>query len=1057
MTPASIDTDPRHIDHIEWPTVPGRLPLTEGAVREIALIPDVAVRNLWITQSYADLAHRLLDVLKTDQTWCTFAIWASNTAGLSIRGEELPKLVDDLLLGADGECAAIVGAMNRHTAALRHMGIINEFQRSHLEHLVAHAVQQVSSFIANGNTLVYRELAPLFVRFLDLFEASGPPLLGDVDNALDRIGIPSAERSANVRCAFREYAYAAGSTDPIQRSQHVLAANVAAVLHEQQRLQPDIEAALDSGLIDFGDDLAGVVRGHISEALVDPVIRQIRTHLASHVETLWQHVATKLLMTMQMPGETLHLGVDVPPAPGSHSLFPAALQDLGLPTVCALMSAWDPTDGTGQGSAAHDWANLHQRMAYIVNLFRSRQQLLGLTVPPFDRTEMAWLEQDQLPKPFAAGEPVVLQADSVSRPAPPTDLMDSVPHLVVRGGVIESVGPAVCGELGCDVTALSGLLHQIGTPLDDHSFEHLSDSTPSLRVRLVHELADRPVRLRLLASDGDRQWIEVRSLADEFRMESLLRRTGIGHMLISPAIELQWSMSANGMLPGDNPLNWVELMDPDDMQALGKAIHEVGRDPNLQLDVRHRLNADRTYTMIDRVESVMHDPDLRSVLVRSCLEGAPSVVGGRSGPQFAGFTISDHMTIGVVVASSAGKVLHRNASAAKLVRARAGQSVLPVLPGDDGPWMLRRLGEEDAASFAAVFAAAAAGESGVITVPSPVETGRWLRITVAPAAASTVVMTVEDMTELAETERALRASNSLLAALDAHSEELVIVFDGNGQTRYISSSVRRQLGDEAEISRPDDFVQHVHSADRPSVVDLQRRVLADPSQPARVDVRITVDDPSGRWHHATMTNLLNDVNVRGLVLTLRDVHERHLLEHELRFRATHDELTTLPDRAGLRTRLDEVMADAARNTQRTAVMFCDIDNFKTINDQYGHHFGDFVLTELASRLRAAMRVTDFVGRFGGDEFVVVFPEVVDHDHALALAAGVFRECTGPAVLGQQWVDISVSMGLAVSGSPDATVEELLQQADQAMYRSKNGGRGRLSLFADSVEETLVVQ
>ncbi len=1058
MTFASIAGDPRSND---WPTVPGRLPLTESAVQAIAGLSDPGVRNLWITQSYADLAHRLLAVLKTDQTWCSFAIWASNTAGVSIRGEELPKFVEELLLGSDDACDHIVNETNRCAAALRHMGLVELFDRPHLAGLVARAVQQVSGFIANGNNLVYRELAPLFIRFIDMLQSFGAPSTDKVDASLDAIGIPSAKLSPNVRMAFREYSLAAGTTDARMRAQHVLAGNVAAVLHEQQRLQSDIESALDAGLIDFGDDIAGVVRSHVADALLDPVLRHLRNHLSDSLERLWQQIATKLLMTMKVPGQTLHLGKDLPLFPSAETLFPGVLQELTQPTVRALMIAWDPTHGTGVGSAAHDWANLHQRMGYIVNLFRSRQQELTLTTPPFSRADLAWMEQDEMPRRLAVGEPSGLTASTTD--LTPADspggrsseaFFAAVPHLVVRNSVVTSVSSSLSVELGCAVDALIGTpLRQLGSPLDDHSLGEFDAGTPELRVRLGSGFADRPVKLRRLAEDGETQWIEVRSLLNEFRMEALLRRSGIGHMLISPAIELQWSLSADGMLPGDDPLSWIELMDPDDMQVLGKAIHDVGRDPNLLREVRHRLNADRTYTMIDRVESAMHDPDLRAVLVRSRLEGAAPIVGDADGPSYSGFTFSDYLTIGVVVASHTGTVLHRNAAAAKLVKARTGQSVLPV---EGGSWMLRRIDSDFAERFVKLFNSSCEGESGFVTVPSPIEEGRWLRFSVAPAAASTVVITVEDMTDLARAEQALRSSNSLLAALDAHSEELVIVFDADGATRYSSSSVRRHLGTDAEVSGPDDFVSYVHVADREAVSELRRRALADPTSPSRADLRITVEDASGRWHHATMTNLLADPDVQGLVLTLRDVHERHLLEHELRFRATHDELTTLPDRAGLRTRLDEVVALASVTGQRTGVVFCDIDNFKTINDEYGHHVGDFVLTELASRLRSALRVTDFVGRFGGDEFVVVFPDVADDEHALALAAGVFRECTGPASLGPHRVDISVSMGLAVGAGDGMVVEELLQRADQAMYRSKHAGRGRLTLFAEDVEDSVVV-
>ncbi len=181
-------------------------------------------------------------------------------------------------------------------------------------------------------------------------------------------------------------------------------------------------------------------------------------------------------------------------------------------------------------------------------------------------------------------------------------------------------------------------------------------------------------------------------------------------------------------------------------------------------------------------------------------------------------------------------------------------------------------------------------------------------------------------------------------------------------------------------------------------------------------------------------------------MTLRDVHERHLAERELRFKATHDALTTLPDRAALRARLDLVLQEADLFGYRTALVFCDIDNFKAINDRSGHHVGDLVLTEVAARLRASLRTTDFVGRFGGDEFVVIVPNVDDEEHAMALAERVFGSVAGLATLDGVDVDISVSMGVALTDTTCATVDDLLQRADHAMYQAKRQGRGRLSLY-----------
>ncbi len=629
------------------------------------------------------------------------------------------------------------------------------------------------------------------------------------------------------------------------------------------------------------------------------------------------------------------------------------------------------------------------------------------------------------------------------------ELLTAVPHLVVRDGFIVDVSPEVVNELESAGAAdhLLRPLDQIGTRLDDTGFDDLCRGLGVLRVRLGPELNDRPVRLRRLGAYGDHIWIEVRSLANEFRLESLLRRTGFGHMLISPSIELQWSMTCNEMsevFPGDNPLNWIELMDPDDMQVLGKAIHKVGADPTERRTVRHRLHADRTHTIIDTVESALHDPDLRAVLVRSRLEDT-ALTDSAGGPApYTGVTVSDHMPIGVVVASTTGKVLHRNAVAAQLVAARAGQA---VAAGHGDTWMLDALGPDDAAQYQAVYESAAAGRAAHCTVPSPLTANRWLRISASPATASTVVMAIEDVTELTEAERALRASNRLLGALDSHSEELVVVFDGDGCVRYTSSSVRRHLGPAVRLEHADDFIEHVHAADRAIVADLERRVRSNDTS-GHVEFRADFADPAGRWHHGTMTNLLDDPDVQGLVLTLRDVHERHLAERELRFRATHDALTNLPDRAALQAQLGELLHEAEALGHRTALVFCDIDHFKSINDRCGHHVGDLVLTEVAARLRSSLRAADFVGRFGGDEFVVVVPDVDDDVHALALAERVFTTAMGPAKLDGVDIDVSVSMGLAITDPTGATASDLLRRADAAMYQSKRRGRGRLSLYAE---------
>ena len=378
------------------PPADARLPLTGDAVTRITAIVDPAVRNVWITESYADLGRRLLGVLGTDQTWCSFATWASNTAGVSIRGHELPHVLDRLLVGADEHVDSTIDETNSHAPLLRWVGLIRHLDREGVHRLVRTALTRVSDHIAHGNTLVYGELAPLFVRFVERLEGSAPPALHEIDNTLEAIGVPTSREHPLINLAFWSYAMAATTSDDGNRAQYVLTANVAAVLHEQQRLQDDIAAALDAGLIDAGEELDQLCHHLLPGPIRRWAIAAVRHRVALHVDRLWEHVATQMLMTMSVPGETLHLGRDVPCRPDG-SLFPADLNHLDHPALCQLLDAWDRTKGTGHGSGAENWADLHQRMGYIVNLFRSRQQSLDLTDSPFTSEQLASMERDELP------------------------------------------------------------------------------------------------------------------------------------------------------------------------------------------------------------------------------------------------------------------------------------------------------------------------------------------------------------------------------------------------------------------------------------------------------------------------------------------------------------------------------------------------------------------------------------------------------------------------------------------------------------------------------------
>jgi diguanylate cyclase (GGDEF)-like protein len=184
-----------------------------------------------------------------------------------------------------------------------------------------------------------------------------------------------------------------------------------------------------------------------------------------------------------------------------------------------------------------------------------------------------------------------------------------------------------------------------------------------------------------------------------------------------------------------------------------------------------------------------------------------------------------------------------------------------------------------------------------------------------------------------------------------------------------------------------------------------------------------------------------------------DITARKQVEAALEYQAVHDALTGLPNRVLFYQRLEEALATVDRRRERVAVMFLDLDNFKVINDSLGHHAGDTLLVEVATRLRGCLRGTDVVARLGGDEFTILLTHVFSDAEAEHVAQRLLESLSAPFHLADRAVFVSASLGLAFSGQGDLTAEGLLREADMAMYQSKSGGKARHSLFDARLKKT----
>jgi diguanylate cyclase (GGDEF)-like protein/PAS domain S-box-containing protein len=205
----------------------------------------------------------------------------------------------------------------------------------------------------------------------------------------------------------------------------------------------------------------------------------------------------------------------------------------------------------------------------------------------------------------------------------------------------------------------------------------------------------------------------------------------------------------------------------------------------------------------------------------------------------------------------------------------------------------------------------------------------------------------------------------------------------------------------------------------------------------------------------TLTDLTAQKAQTDVIRALSRVQSEQLVELQaaeatLTFSATHDSLTGLPNRVLLIDRIEQALAQAARTGAWTGVLFVDLDRFKRINDSRGHGIGDDVLRGVAERFRATLRTMDTLSRIGGDEFVVLIPDLVDRFEAGHIATRLQTSLEGP--IGPGCSAITASIGVAIAEAGSSSAEMMLHQSDTAMYHAKSLGRDRTEVFDIALSE-----
>lgn len=301
------------------------------------------------------------------------------------------------------------------------------------------------------------------------------------------------------------------------------------------------------------------------------------------------------------------------------------------------------------------------------------------------------------------------------------------------------------------------------------------------------------------------------------------------------------------------------------------------------------------------------------------------------------------------------------------------------------------------------------------------------------SAALTIVVIWRIARLLKEREAALRKSElgeQRLQSLVKYAADVIVVTKDSGEITYVSPGVKDMVGTSVEETVGRKISSFVSEADFERVLAAMKGAST-----FSLDVALKTVDGSQRWATVTASDHRTDSSVEGWVWNVHDITDRKLSEETLSRLALYDQLTGLPNRTQMRDRLESLLRN---ETSRggVAVLFCDLDGFKEVNDVLGHEAGDEVLRLVAGRWSAQLRANDILGRWGGDEFLMIC-EVTSDDSAITLADRLIASLSMPLLINGVEANVGASIGVVIS-SANESIDALLRRADAAMYVAKRG-------------------
>ncbi|MDI4670782.1 EAL domain-containing protein [Pseudoalteromonas shioyasakiensis] len=319
-----------------------------------------------------------------------------------------------------------------------------------------------------------------------------------------------------------------------------------------------------------------------------------------------------------------------------------------------------------------------------------------------------------------------------------------------------------------------------------------------------------------------------------------------------------------------------------------------------------------------------------------------------------------------------------------------------------------------------------------------------------------VILTLSDITSITHTKKLLSNESERLRVMLNSIGDAVIATDNNAIINFMNPIAERLTGWHAEEAKGRHIEEVMKLVDATS-----NKTLVNPISVALKEQRIVamalnsqLTGLDGRVYRVEDSAApIRDIegNIIGGIIVFHDVSESIAMAVKMSHLANHDLLTDLPNRVLLHDRVTHACKVATSMKKKVALMLIDIDHFKYLNDTLGHHQGDLIIKHVAKRLESLIDLNTTLARIGGDEFVILLPDVQSTSAIDAIASDIINTMNEPFRIDSQEYILSVSVGVSVNPADSTQAEEMMTHADAAMYRAKEQGRNRFCYYSDDLE------